>query len=132
METFSLDYALCTCLLFFALGCGVWFYFFCRAQRIKKVLQTLGSAAEVYAGILRQEKLRREQAYREQLRREAERRRQEEIRREQAFQEAERAKAEQEKNEAEINKIKVLFNGIWLTPQQFGFCAKSGGKPARG
>lgn len=121
METFSLDYALCTCLLFFALGCGVWFYFFCRAQRIKKVLQTLGSAAEVYAGILRQEKLRREQAYREQLRREAERRRQEEIRREQAFQEAERAKAEQEKNEAEINKIKVLFNGIWLTPQQFGF-----------
>ena len=70
METFSLDYALCTCLLFFALGCGVWFYFFCRAQRIKKVLQTLGSAAEVYAGILRQEKLRREQAYREQLRRE--------------------------------------------------------------
>ena len=121
METFSLDYALCTCLLLFALGCGVWFYFFCRAQRIKKVLQTLGSAAEVYAGILRQEKLRREQAYREQLRREAERRRQEEIRREQAFQEAERAKAEQEKNEAEINKIKVLFNGIWLTPQQFGF-----------
>ena len=85
METFSLDYALCTCLLLFALGCGVWFYFFCRAQRIKKVLQTLGSAAEVYAGILRQEKLRREQAYREQLRREAERRRQEEIRREQAF-----------------------------------------------
>ena len=72
-------------------------------------------------GICRQEKLRREQAYREQLRREAERRRQEEIRREQAFQEAERAKAEQEKNEAEINKIKVLFNGIWLTPQQFGF-----------
>ena len=121
METFSLDYALCTCLLLFALGSGVWFYFFCRAQRIKKVLQTLGSAAEVYAGILRQEKLRREQAYREQLRREAERRRQEEIRREQAFQEAERAKAEQEKNEAEINKIKVLFNGIWLTPQQFGF-----------
>ena len=56
METFSLDYALCTCLLLFALGCGVWFYFFCRAQRIKKVLQTLGSAAEVYAGILRQEK----------------------------------------------------------------------------
>lgn len=108
-------------LLLFALGCGVWFYFFCRAQRIKKVLQTLGSAAEVYAGILRQEKLRREQAYREQLRREAERRRQEEIRREQAFQEAERTKAEQEKNEAEINKIKVLFNGIWLTPQQFGF-----------
>lgn len=124
METFSLDYALCTCLLLFALGSGVWFYFFCRAQRIKKVLQTLGSAAEVYAGILRQEKLRREQAYREQLRREAERRRQEEIRREQAFQEAERAKAEQEKNEAEINKIKVLFNGIWLTPQQFGFCSK--------
>lgn len=121
METFSLDYALCTCLLFFALGCGVWFYFFCRAQRIKKVLQTLGSAAEVYAGILRQEKLQREQAYREQLRREAERRRQEEIRREQAFQEAERARAEQEKAEAEVNKIKVLFNGIWLTPQQFGF-----------
>ena len=56
METFSLDYALCTCLLLFALGSGVWFYFFCRAQRIKKVLQTLGSAAEVYAGILRQEK----------------------------------------------------------------------------
>ena len=121
METFSLDYALCTCLLLFALGSGVWFYFFCRAQRIKKVLQTLGSAAEVYAGILRQEKLRREQAYREQLRREAERRRQEEIRREQAFQEAERARAEQEKAEAEVNKIKVLFNGIWLTPQQFGF-----------
>ena len=132
METFSLDYALCTCLLLFALGSGVWFYFFCRAQRIKKVLQTLGSAAEVYAGILRQEKLRREQAYREQLRREAERRRQEEIRREQAFQEAERAKAEQEKNEAEINKIKVLFNGIWLTPQQFGFLQQNPVENLRG
>lgn len=85
------------------------------------VLQTLCSAAEVYADILRQEKLRREQAYREQLRREAERRRQEETRREQAFREAEQARAEQEKVEAEVNKIKVLFNGIWLTPQQFGF-----------
>lgn len=121
METFSLNYALCTGLLLFALGCGVWLYFFCRARRIKIVLQTLGNAAEVYADILRQEKLRREQAYREQLRREAERRRQEETRREQAFREAEQARAEQEKVEAEVNKIKVLFNGIWLTPQQFGF-----------
>lgn len=124
METFSLNYALCTGLLLFALGCGVWLYFFCRARRIKMVLQTLGTAAEVYADILRQEKLRREQAYREQLRREAERRRQEEARREQAFREAEQARAEQEKVEAEVNKIKVLFNGIWLTPQQFGFCSK--------
>ena len=85
------------------------------------VLQTLGNAAEVYAGILRQEKLRREQAYREQLRRETERRLQEEIRRVRAFREAEQARAEQKKAEAEVNKIKVLFNGIWLTPQQFGF-----------
>ncbi len=121
METFSLNYALCTGLLLFALGCGVWLYFFCRAQRIKKGLQPLVSVVEVYTDILRQEKLRRKQAYDEQLRREAERRRQEEARREQAFREAEQARAEQKKVEAEVNKIKVLFNGIWLTPQQFGF-----------
>lgn len=78
----------------------------------KKVLQTLGSAAEVYAGILRQEKLRREQAYREQLRREAERRRQEEIRREQAFQEAERAKAEQEKTKLRLIKSRCCLTAF--------------------
>lgn len=112
METFSLDYALCTCLLLFALGCGVWFYFFCRAQRIKKVLQTLGSAAEVYAGILRQEKLRREQAYREQLRREAERRRQEEIRREQAFQELNGPKLNRKKTKLRLIKSRCCLTAF--------------------
>lgn len=78
----------------------------------KKGFTNSGSAAEVYAGILRQEKLRREQAYREQLRREAERRRQEEIRREQAFQELNGPKLNRKKTKLRLIKSRCCLTAF--------------------
>lgn len=124
METINVSETLCSAatgavLVLAGMYCGICLSIcisMYRARRMKTVLQFLNNIAYVYI-CSRQEEIQREQ----------ERLRQEQEAQEQSFREA-----EQENTETEAKKIKVLFNGIWVSQEQFGFLLQSPAITLRG